>query len=130
MKKIGLIIILLVSTYAVNAQGRIVQNIVLSTPVIDSLKINPDLHFCGIVREMELNCLNNEFVQIEDEIWRKEIKIQSEGANGMEIVFRRFILSSNAIISFYTDSLEYQYKGTSFVHKPDSSYISRFFYWL
>ncbi|MFA7401517.1 MAG: hypothetical protein WCZ21_03190 [Bacteroidales bacterium] len=45
MKKTGLIIILLVSACVVKAQREsVIQNIVLSDPVIDSSKIDPYLH--------------------------------------------------------------------------------------
>jgi len=127
MKKIGLIIILLVSVCAVKAQtGSVLQEIVLSVPAIDSSKIDPYLHFCGISRDTVLNCLDNEYSQKETAIWRKHIKIQSTGAKEIKIVFRKFILSPNAKVSFYTDSLQYQYQGAYFVHKPDSSFISDF----
>ena len=128
MKKIGLIIVVLVSICAVNAQERMsVQNIALSAPVMDSLRINPYLNFCGVVRKLDLNCLDNEFAQKANKIWKKQIKIQSESAKEIEIVFQKFILSSNAIVSFYTDdSLQYKIQGAYFVHKPDSSYISHF----
>jgi len=127
MKKIYLICVLLVSICAVKAQEKIsVQNIVLSTPVIDSSKIDPYLHFCGISRDTMLNCLNNEYSQKKATIWQKQIKIQSKGAKEIKIVFRKFILSQNAIVSFYTDSLRYQYQGAYFVHKQDSSYVSDF----
>lgn len=121
---------MIVSAYTVKAQierWRNIQNVVLSTPVMDSSKMNPYLNCCGVVRDMELNCLDNEFAQRGDEIWRKQIKIQSEGAKEIEIVFQKFVLSQNAVISFYTDSSEYQYRGAYFVHKPDSSYISNIF---
>ena len=119
---------LLVGICAVKAQERMsVQNIALPVPVIDSAKIDPYLDFCGIVLDVELNCLdNNKFARTKDSIWRKQIKIQSESAKEIKIVFRKFILSPNAIVSFYTDSLRYQYQGTYFVHKPDSSFISDF----
>ncbi len=128
MKSIRIIIVLLVGICTVKAQERVsLQNIVLSPPVIDSIKINSDLDFCGIVRDVNINCLDNEFAQREDEIWRKQIKIQSDGAKEIEIVFQRFVLSPNAVISFHTvDSLRYQYQGSNFAHKPDSSYISNF----
>ena len=128
MKKIYLICVLLICVCAVKAQEKIkTQNIVLSTPVIDSSKIDPYLHFCGIVRDVELNCLdNNKFAQTRDKIWRKQIKIESKEAKEIEIVFKKFILSPNAVVSFYTDSLRYQYQGAFFVHKPDSSFISDF----
>jgi V8-like Glu-specific endopeptidase len=103
-----------------------VQNIVLSVPVIDSSRIDPYLHFCGVSRDTALNCLDNEFAQRDNKIWRKQIKIQSNGAKEIKIVFRKFVLSPNAIVSFYTDSLRYQYQGAYFVHKPDSSFISDF----
>lgn len=62
MKKIGLIIVLLVSICVVKAQKEsVTQNIVLSAPVIDSSKIDPYLHFCGISRDTGLNCLDNEY---------------------------------------------------------------------
>jgi len=128
MKKIGLIIMLLVCVCTVKAQREnVMQNIALLAPVIDSSKIDPYLDFCGVVRDMELNCLdNNKFAQTKDGIWRKQIKIQSESAKEIKIVFQKFILSPNAIVSFYADSLRYQCRGTYFVHKPDSSYISNF----
>jgi len=127
MKKITLIIVLLISICAIKAQeDSFTKNIVLSAPLLDSLNINPYLELCGIVRYLELNCLDNEFAQIEDKIWKKCIKIQSQGAREIEIVFQKFLLSPNTIISFYTDSLQYQYQGEYFVHKPDSSYISNF----
>jgi len=127
MKKTGLIIILLVSACVVKAQREsVIQNIVLSDPVIDSSKIDPYLHFCGISRDTGLNCLDNEYSQKETAIWRKYIKIQSKGAKEIKIVFRKFILSPNAIVSFYTDSLRYQYQGAYFIHKSDSSFISDF----
>jgi len=128
MRKISLIVILFVSVFAVKAQrGIAVQNIVLSTPIIDSLEDDSYSLSSGVWRDMKLNCLeNNQFAQKEDAIWQKQIKIQSESAKEIKIVFKKFILSSNAVISFYTDSLQYQCWGTSFVHKPDSSYISNF----
>jgi V8-like Glu-specific endopeptidase len=127
MKKTGLIIMLLVCVCAVKAQRESVMlNIALSAPVVDSSKIDPYLDFCGVVRDIELNCLDNEFAQRDNKIWLKQIKIQSEGAKEIEIVFKKFILSSNAVVSFYTDSLQYQYQGAYFVHKPDSSFISDF----
>ena len=127
MKKIVLIIMLLVCVYIVKAQSEVeVQNIVLPAPVIDSLEIDSYSNICGIWREMKLNCLDNEFAQRDNKIWRKQIKIQSEGAEEIKIVFQKFILSPNAVISFYTDSLRYQYHGTLFVQKQDSSYISNF----
>jgi hypothetical protein len=87
MKKIGLIVVLLVTAYAVKAQEKIsIQNIVLPAPVIDSSRINPYLNFCGVVRDVDLNCLDNEFAQKEDRIWRKQIKIQSEGAKEIEVI--------------------------------------------
>ena len=131
MKKIGLIIVLLAGICVVKAQERMsVENIVLPILIIDSSKINPYLNFCGVVRDMELNCLDsNQFARTKDNVWRKQIKIQSESAKEIKIVFQKFILSSNAVISFYTnDTLQYQYQGTFFIHKPDSSYISNFVY--
>jgi len=124
MKKIVLIIIMLVCVCAVKAQREsVMQNIVLSVPVIDSSKI-PYSNICGIWRNMELNCLDrNQFAQTKDSVWRKQIKIQSEGAKEIKIIFQKFILSPNAKVSFYTDTLQYQYQGSYFVHKPDSSYI-------
>jgi hypothetical protein len=127
MKKIILIILLIINVCSIKAQKESnIQNIVLSAPMIDSLESNTDSNICGIWREMKLNCLNNEFAQQEDKIWRNQIKIQSEGAKEIEIVFQKFVLSHNAIVSFYTDSLCYQYHGSSFIHIPDSSYISDF----
>jgi len=127
MKKIVLIIVLFFGICAVKAQERMsMQNIVLSTPVIDSSKINPYLHFCGVSHDTVINCLDNEYSQKDTTIWRKHIKVQSKGAKEIKIVFRRFILSPNAVISFYTDSSEYQYRGSSFIHRQDSSYISHF----
>ena len=129
MKKITLIIVLLISICAVKAQeDSFTKNIVLSAPLLDSLNINPYLELCGIVRYLELNCLDNEFAQIEDQIWKKCIKIQSQGAREIEIVFQKFLLSPNTIISFYTDSLHYQYRGEYFAPKPDSTYLSNFFH--
>ena len=128
MKKIVLLMILLFVAYAVKAQKEIVaQNIVLLVPIIDSSKIDSFSNICGVIRDMELNCLDKEFAQTENNIWRKLIKIQSNGAKEIKIVFQKFILSNNAIVSFYTDdSLRYQYQGAYFIHKPDSSYISNF----
>ncbi|MDD2622079.1 MAG: T9SS type A sorting domain-containing protein [Bacteroidales bacterium] len=128
MKKIVLLMILLFVAYAVKAQKEIVaQNIVLPVPIIDSSKIDSFSNICGVIRDMELNCLDKEFAQTENNIWRKLIKIQSNGAKEIKIVFQKFILSNNAIVSFYTDdSLRYQYQGAYFIHKPDSSYISNF----
>jgi hypothetical protein len=127
MKKISLIIILFASVYAVEAQMEMnIQNIVLSTPMIDMSKVDTFLHICGTIRNMEINCLDDKFVQKKNNIWQKQIKIQSEGAKEIKIVFEKFILSPNAIVSFYTDSLRYQYRGANFIHKPDSSYISNF----
>jgi len=127
MKKIGLIIVMLVCVCTVKAQkGNVIQNIVLPAPAIDTLN-DPYSRSCGVWRVMELNCLDdNKFAQMKDSVWRKQIKIQSEGAKEIKIVFQKFILSSNAIVSFYVDSLQYQYKGTYFAHKSDSSYISNF----
>ena len=120
--------ILLFVAYAVKAQKEIVaQNIVLPVPIIDSSKIDSFSNICGVIRDMELNCLDKEFAQTENNIWRKLIKIQSNGAKEIKIVFQKFILSNNAVVSFYTnDSLRYQYRGAYFMNRPDSSYISNF----
>ncbi|MCL2290674.1 MAG: hypothetical protein FWC34_08245 [Bacteroidetes bacterium] len=128
MKKIILMIMLLITAYTVKTQSDVAtQNIVLSEPIIDSLQIDPYLHFCGVVRDMELNCLDdNEFAERRNEIWRKQIRIKSKGAKEIEVVFQKFILSSNTIVSFYTDYLLYKIKGENFSLIPDSSYISNF----
>ena len=127
MKKLILSAILSVCFFVLKAQNDdVIKNIELSEPILDSLQIDPYLHFCGIVRDLKINCLDDDFAKIINGVWNKTIKIQSEGAKEMEIVFNKFILSPNTIVSFYTDSLRYQYQGEYFFHKPDSSYISNF----
>jgi len=128
MKKISFIIILLTIVYMIKAQVDFsVTNIILPMPT-DTLEIDPFSHTCGFVRDLELNCLDKEFAQIENNIWRQKIFIMSEEAKEIKVIFQKFVLSPNAIVSFYTDSLQYQYQGEYFAHKPDSSYISHFLY--
>ncbi len=127
MKKTSLIIILLINIYTIKAQREnVIQNIVLSSPVIDSVEDDSYSHSCGMIRDLEINCLDDKFIEKKDSLWKKHIRIQSKGAEEIQIVFQKFILSPNAKISFYTDSLRYQYQGAYFIHKPDSSYISNF----
>jgi len=127
MKKLILSTILSVSFFLLKAQNDvIIQKIELSEPILDSLQIDPFQNLCGIVRDLKINCLEDDFAKIINGVWNKIIKIQSESAKEMEIVFNKFVLSPNAIVSFYTDSLRYQYQGEFFFNKPDSSYISNF----
>jgi hypothetical protein len=128
MKRLALIILISIATYTIMAQNsNMLKKIVLPTPNMASSERTQFSNICGIIQEMNFNCLDDEFAQKKDNVWRKYIKVQSIGAEEIKIIFRKFILSTNAIVSFYTDdSLRYRHQGVYFVQKPDSSFISDF----
>jgi hypothetical protein len=116
MKQYIIFILILIAGFANS------QNFIMVKPVIDSSKIRQGPAFCGFVRNISINCMeNNENVTIQNGIWQKKIHIQSVEAKSMEIVFSKFRLNSNTIVSLYSNSgLSCQYKGNLFIERYDN----------